>query len=320
MKIAKIQRRLSCPAGPGAVVICLMLLGLVPGAYGQDHSAAEAGKKLSDPLSDIWALFTEIDYTWSEGDLTDGKWRSGQAVVFQPIMPIPFSENWKLITRPTIPVIVHQDVPDGFSCQFHDCVRGGPDDSEFVPLPGISVNFDNNSGLGDAFVPMMLSPKPEKGDKFGWGLGPTFLFPTATDDQLGTDTWEAGVAGLVTYKTPKLTTFVFPQYWWSYSEDGDAEETSHASILYGAWYNLPNAWQVGIAPTITYNDKADSDNAWNVPVGVMFSKTVKFGKMPVKFQWGAEKSIVRQENYGKDWMIRFNIIPVIPGLFKEPIF
>ena len=52
----------------------------------------------------------------------------------------------------------------------------------------------------------------------------------------------------------------------------------------------------------------------------MFSKTVKFGKLPVKFQWGAEKFIVRQENYGKDWMIRFNIIPVIPSLFKEPIF
>ena len=311
------KTRAGCIPAYLAAVLCSVVLTLSPGAY-SDNSAAEAGKKLSDPLSDIWALFTEIDYTWSEGKLTDGKWRSGQAVVFQPIMPIPFSDNWKLITRPTIPVIVQQDVPAGFNCQFADCIRQGP--NGFRPVPGTTINFDNNSGLGDTFMPLMLSPNPEKGDKFGWGLGPTFLFPTATDDQLGTDTWEAGVAGLVTYKTPKLTAFVFPQYWWSYAEDNDAEETSHASILYGAWFNLPNAWQVGIAPSITYDNKARSDDKWNVPVGLMFAKTVKIGKVPVKFQWGAEKSIVRQEAYGKDWMIRFNIIPVIPGLFKKPLF
>ena len=289
---------------------------LSPGAY--SDTAAEAGRKLADPTSNIWALFTEIDYTWSEGDFTGGSWRSGQAVIFQPIMPIPFSENWKLITRPTLPIIAQQDVPDGFSCQHMDCVRHGPEGFEVAP--GTRVNFDNNSGLGDAFVPMMLSPNPKPGDQLGWGLGPTFLFPTATDDQLGTDTWEAGIAGVLTYKTDHTNSVFFPQYWWSYSEDGDAEETSHGSILYGFWYNLPNAWAIGTAPTITYNDKADSDNAWNVPVGMMVAKTIMFGKMPIKFQFGVEKSIVRQENFGKDWAVRFNIIPVIPGLFKKPLF
>jgi hypothetical protein len=28
---------------------------------------------LASPLSDIWALFTEVGYAWSEGDLTNGK-------------------------------------------------------------------------------------------------------------------------------------------------------------------------------------------------------------------------------------------------------
>ena len=35
---------------------------------------------------------------------------------------------------------------------------------------------------------------------------------------------------------------------------------------------------------------------------------------------GVEKSIVRQDHFGKDWMFRFNIIPVIPGLFQKPLF
>jgi hypothetical protein len=29
---------------------------------------------------------------------------------------------------------------------------------------------------------------------------------------------------------------------------------------------------------------------------------------------------VRQDHFGKDWMFRFNIIPVIPGLFQKPLF
>lgn len=302
-------------------VLAVFAVSLVPaGVQAQDHgSAAEVGKKLADPTSNIWALFTETDYTWSEGKFTDGKWRSGQAVIFQPIMPIPLTENWKIITRPTLPVIVQQDVPDGFRCQFKDCVRQTSETTEFVAIGGLDTSFDNNSGLGDAFVPMMFSPNPKPGEKLGWGLGPTFLFPTATDDDLGTDTWEAGLAGVLTYKTDKSTIAFFPQYWWSYSEDGDAEETSHASILYAYWRNLPNAWQIGFAPTITYNDKADSDNAWNVPIGLMAAKTMMFGKLPIKFQIGAEKSIVRQENFGKDWIIRVNIIPVITGPSK-PLF
>ena len=56
------------------LVVCLMAGGtpvmaqeVKPKAGGGGASAAEAGKKLSDPLSDIWALFTEFNHTWSDG-------------------------------------------------------------------------------------------------------------------------------------------------------------------------------------------------------------------------------------------------------------
>ena len=78
---------------------------------------------------------------------------------------------------------------------------------------------------------------------------------------------------------------------------------------------------MGFNPTITYNDKANSsDNKWNVPVGLGVAKTMKFGKMPVKFQFSVEKSVVRQDTFGKDWNVRLNVIPVIPALVKNPLF
>jgi hypothetical protein len=34
----------------------------------------------------------------------------------------------------------------------------------------------------------------------------------------------------------------------------------------------------------------------------------------------SQKSVVRQDDFGQDWQIKLNIIPVIPALVKEPLF
>ena len=91
-------------------------------------------------------------------------------------------------------------------------------------------------------------------------------------------------------------------------------------MLYFFIFNLPDAWQIGFNPTISYNDNAGSGNKWNVPVGLIVAKTTKFGKMPVKFQLGFEYSVVSQDSFGQVAQIKLNIIPVIPSLIKKPIF
>ena len=287
-----------------------------PQAGGGGTSAAEAGKKLSDPLSDIWALFTEFNHTWSDGDATNGH-EEGTHIIFQPIMPFKLTANYKLITRPTLPITYNQELPDGLRLN----TNHSPDHTtDIISIGG--VTYSDQSGLGDLSLPLLVTPDPKPGQVWGFGLGPTFVFPTATDDQLGPDTWEIGPAAVVSYKSKKFVGAVFGPYWWNYAEtDSDAEDTSHGSILYSAWWNLPKAWQVGFNPTITYNDKANSsDNKWNVPVGLGVAKTMKFGKMPVKFQFSVEKSVVRQDTFGKDWNVRLNVIPVIPALVKNPLF
>ena len=283
-----------------------------PQASGSDHgSLAEVGAKLSDPLSDVWALFTEFNHTWSDGDITGGSRRASHMIV-QPIMPFKLTDNFKLITRPTLPVILDAELPDG--------LRRTPDHSVRHD-PASIIKFTSKSGLGDMSLPVLIAPKTAPDQKWGYGLGPTFVFPTATDDHLGTDTWELGPAMVVTYKTKKVSGAVLGQYWWNYAKsESDADSTSHGSILYSAWWNLPKAWQVGFNPTVTYNNNGRSNNQWNVPVGFGVAKTVKLGKLPVKFQLSAEKSVIRQDGFGKEWNIRLNVIPVIPALVKNPLF
>ena len=50
---------------------------------------ADTGRKLSNPLSDVWALFTEFDFNFSDGNVNSGHLRAGGRTIFQPILPLP---------------------------------------------------------------------------------------------------------------------------------------------------------------------------------------------------------------------------------------
>jgi hypothetical protein len=73
-------------------------------------------------------------------------------------------------------------------------------------------------------------------------------------------------------------------------------------------------------PVITYDHKATKGNRWNVPIGLLASQTTSVGKRPVKFQFGLEYSVVSQDDFGKRFMFKVNVIPVIEALIKNPTF
>jgi hypothetical protein len=273
--------------------------GSPTGGDSDQASLAEIGAKLANPVSDVWALFTEFDLAFSDGDVNKGDAKIGGRMIFQPVLPIPLygrgEHAWKLITRPTIPVLFSQPVPTGVD------------------------TFDNPGGLGDITLPLLLAPPTGH-----WilGLGPTFLFPTATDDAFGRQQWGVGPALALGYATKDWTAVVFPQYWlgvggWNQKGTPDA---SYMNMLYSFFYNLPNGWQVGTNPTISYDHEASSGNKWNVPVGLTVAKTTRIGGVPVKLQLALEYSVVSQDAFGQVAQLRLNIIPVIPSLIKNPIF
>ena len=244
-------------------------------------------------------LFTEFDLHFSDGDLNKGDSKVGGRMIFQPILPFPLygrgQDEWKLITRPTIPVLFSQPVPKGFD------------------------DFSNLGGLGDTQLPMLVSPPSGN-----WllGLGPTWLFPTGTRDEFTRKQWGAGPAFVLGYKTKDWIAGIFPQYTWGFGgwNDEGEPDASYFSMLYFLVYNLPNAWQIGLNPTISYDDNAKSGNKWNVPVGLFASKMIKIGNVPVKLQLGVEYSVVSQDDFGQRAQVKLNIIPVIPSLVKCPLF
>ena len=267
---------------------------------GSQSDLAETGRKLSNPLSDVWALFTRFDLNFADGDVNLGDKKIGSKMIFQPVLPMPLygkGENqWNFITRPTIPILFSAPVPTGFD------------------------TFDRKGGLGDLQLPTVI--RPPTGNLL-LGAGPAFLFPTATDDVFGRDQWGLGPALVVGYLTPKATFVVFGQYYFGIGSEGDREpgerDASYMNLLYLMSINLPDAWQFGFSPTITYDHRASSGNEWNVPVGLLVSKTTLVGKLPVKFSFGVEYSVVSQDAYGEQAKLVFEVIPVIPNLIRRSI-
>src|SRR5260370_38696645 len=108
--------------------IWLMILGatliLFGGtAYSQESgsergSLEEISQELTNPVSNVWSMFTEFDLAFSGGDLKKGSSNVGGRMIFQPVLPFPLygqgQDQCKLITRPTIPVVFSQPVPKGF--------------------------------------------------------------------------------------------------------------------------------------------------------------------------------------------------------------
>jgi hypothetical protein len=283
----------------------LALVSFAPGARGQQPEAsqknlAEVGRRLSNPLSDVWALFARFSLNSSDGNATSTDPRVGGAMLFQPILPVPLYGNgehkWNLITRPTIPVLFSE------------------------PIPTSSSSFAHKGGLGDIELPFVIAPPT---GKLILGVGPAFLFPTSTDDAFGRSQWGMGPAAVLGYRTEKAIFGAFGQYYFGTGWHGDRElgeqDASYMNLLYFASLDLADAWQVGFSPTITYDRRADSGNRWNVPVGLMVSKTTRVGMLPMKFSIGGEYSVVSQDAYGERAKLVLEVTPVIPALIRRPI-
>ncbi len=268
-------------------------------------SLSEIGAKLSDPTSNLWQVSMSFQtLQFFDGDVNSGDPKLGSGFNLQPVLPFPLfgegKDQWKLLTRPIIPIIFNAPTPNGLDV------------------------FKNRGGIGDIQLPLLLIPAKSLLGDFIFGAGPVFEFPTSTDDTLGNQQFAVGPAVVVGYHNKFLTAVLFPNYFFGYGERSDRKsstpDTSKLSLLYSLNFNLPNAWQIGFNPTISYNDKALKGDKWNVPVGLYGGKTIKVGEMPVNIKFGIEYSVVSPDTFGREFQIRLQVTPVIPGLVQKPIF
>jgi hypothetical protein len=261
-------------------------------------SAQELARQLNNPVSNVWSLTFQYNHSLLKGSPADGT-EDQDLLNFQPALPLHMTENWNLIVRPVLPFIFKHPV---LSPQID------PNTDE------IYADFEDESGFGDISLITLLSPAKLK-SRFLWGIGPTFIFPTASKDELGQEQWQAGPSAVGLWMGKDWILGVFPQQWWSFAGNSDRKCTNFTNIQYFIWRMLPGEWQIGMSPNITMNWKAEkNDNRFTMPVGLGVGKLVKLGKLPVKIQLQGQYSVIHPDDYGQRWNFQLQVTPVIPNL------
>jgi hypothetical protein len=158
----------------------------------------------------------------------------------QPVIPFHVTEDWIIISRWITPVVYQPNLQRG---------AGGA------------------NGLGDLNPSLFLSPAHP--GKLIWGIGPTFLFPTATDPTLGQGKWGAG---------PSIVLLTQPGHWtigflsnniWSIGGERHRTQVNQFLTQYFVNYNLKGGWFLTESPILTSNwmatgGKLDGDRRQSV--------------------------------------------------------
>lgn len=284
-------------------MFCLMAALIAAPAFASEtpegeekgKSLAELNKELSNPMSEIWSVsFQQNNYRVSTVSGQSDEWNSN--LNFQPVMPVSLTRDWVLITRPVITLLNSTPYPK---------VHAAPE-----------VNIERTTALGDTVWMEMLGPSQRLTGHWLFGVGPTFIFPTAASDFTGQGKWQVGPAAVAGYLSKKYIVGVFVQNWSSFAGNRNRPETNSMNLQPIAAYFLPDSWNIGYSGNILANWEADTGEIWTVPIGVGVGKVIKLGRVPVKFGLAAQWMPVHPDDFGQKWNIQVSISPVIPKLIK----
>ncbi len=274
-------------------------------------------KQMDNPLGNLWILWMQNDTITIKGFPLRGT-QTINATLIQPIMPVPLTKDWLWVNRPVLSLIsapVPSLNPPGFG-EFPGLLPSGP---SFEALRS-RVSTDRKFEFGDMIYLGMLAPQdlPKVGDgQLIWGFGPTFIFPTATHDFLGSGKYSAGPGGIVMYLGQQWKFGGLAQQWVSFAGDSDRPSVSKANIQPIIYRDLPNLWQVGMSPNILVNWEASGGNKLTLPLGLGVNKTtLMFGKLPVRVEANVYYAAVHPDDVGQRWTFRFVFIPIVPNPLK----
>ena len=280
---------------PRAIAL-IGILGLLSAANASaqtagDKSLDEVNKQLSNPISSIWALQLQENTYW-----LNRPERNVVNLQFQPVLPLALTGNWNLITRPVFQVL------------------------NSSPYVNESGNLHRVTGFGDTIVATLLSPSPKLAGRWLFALGPSFIFPTASNSRLGQNKWQLGPAGVLGYLGGKWLAGVFPQQWFSVGGPGP-QTVSQMNIQYFFQYFPGHGWSIGTAPNMLVNWYANkSSNEITFPIGLEIGKVIKIGRLPMKLAVQGQYMPVHPDMFGQKWNLQFEVTPVIPKLIKRNLF
>lgn len=204
----------------------------------QDNSAAQA----NNPLANMTAFNIQDYYI---GELTESDDSANQ---FWLRFAQPFSAgdtDW--LMRASLPVNTYPTSSDGSS----------------------------DTGLGDfnVFAAYLIDTG---NPAVSFGIGPQLTMPTASEDELGSGKWSAGLANVLFNANSAKFQFGYLLTWQaSFAGDDDRTDVNVAALQPFTFYQLGGGTYLRAAPIWPYNLEND---AYSVPLGIGVGQVIKKGK------------------------------------------
>ena len=258
----------------------------------QEQSAAALAQEASNPFASSWALQLQQNNNWTEMPRGDDQ-RVQSNLQFQPLLSLRLTEKQGLIIRPIVTIV------------------------NSVPHFDQSGQNERTAGFGDTVLAFAL-PRSLFGGRLMVGAGPTFIFPTASEDLLSQDTWQVGPDAGAVLLGKNFIAYGFVQQWFKIG--GEGRDTNQMSGTFNFTYLFENGWTIGTQPTLSVDWKARGGERGTFGIGPQVGKMCKCGGLPTLLQVQVQYYPVRPDVAGPKWNIQLQATPTIPALIKKALF
>jgi hypothetical protein len=176
-------------------------------------------------------------------------------------------------------------------------------------------------GFGDMSPTFFLSPASP--GKLIWGVGPAWVFPTATSNLLGQGKVSVGPSVVALLQPGRWTFGTIVSNVWSFAGSGGRPEVNQMTLQYFITYNRKHGWFLTSSPIITanWNNAATLDAAnggdttaggrWTLPFGGGGGRITRLGPQPVNMALTFYGSAVHPPG-ASSWGMRIQISLLYP--------
>lgn len=238
-------------------------------AVSAQDSAGAAAAQANNPLANMTAFNIQDYYI---GELTDSD-KSANQFWLRFAKPLSIAKtNW--IFRASLPINTFPTVPDG----------------------------DKDTGLGDfnIFAAYLIDTG---NPAVSFGIGPQITAPTASNDDLGSGKWSAGLANvLFNASSPKFQYGYLLTWQASFAGEDDRADVNTAAFQPFVFYQLGGGTYLRAAPIWVYNFENDD---YSVPLGIGIGQVIKKDKTVYNVFIEPQFSVADEGPGQPDWQIFF---------------